>query len=179
MKELTNFLKDKRSSWILLVIGITGILLIAFSGDGSNKKNIHNDADSYSLNYQISLENDLKGILEKIEGVGKANVMITLEGSEEYVYAQNEKQSTDSTSNPAAEGKSSEKHAESIEKSYVFTDGGSNRKALKISSREPLIKGVLVVCQGGGNAVIKARVTEACSTALGIKYSQIFVAKSN
>ena len=41
--------------------------------------------------------------------------------------------------------------------------------------REPGIKGVVVVCQGGSDRTVRARVTEAVATALGIGWDTVSV----
>ena len=48
--------------------------------------------------YVKEMEQRLKTTLEKIDGVGKADVMITAAGSGEYIYAKDEKVDTDSES---------------------------------------------------------------------------------
>ena len=43
----------------------------------------------------------------------------------------------------------------------------------------PTVQGVAVLCQGGDDVVVQARVTEAVSVLLGITTNRISVAKMN
>ena len=179
MNDLSQIFKSKSIEKALIIIGLLGVVLIAFpqkDKDPSSKKEAEN---SYSKEYIEETEKKLEKTLEKIDGVGKVSVMITLESSEEVIYAQNEKESTDMQDSPSYEGENSKKESSRKEKTYVFADYGKDRGALKISSTEPKIKGVIVVCEGGGSSLVRSKVVEACSIGLGIKYSNIFVAKSN
>ncbi len=178
MSDLSKILKNKSAEKALIVIGLLGIVLLAFpqkEKDHSLKK----AEVSYSKQYVEETEKKLEKTLQKIDGVGKVSVMITLESSEELIYAQNEKESTDMQDSPSYDGENLKKESSRREKTYVFSDYGKDRSALKISSTEPKIKGVIVVCEGGGNSLVKSRVTEACSVGLGIRYNSIFVAKLN
>jgi stage III sporulation protein AG len=52
-------------------------------------------------------------------------------------------------------------------------------KPLLLTEIAPRVKGVVVVCEGGGNAMVIDTVTEALATALNISKSQVcVVAKS-
>ena len=178
MNDLKELFKSKYFSKILVFIGLAGMLLIAFPTGKAEKNNAAYEAFK-SDEYIEASEKKLSSILSQMDGVGKVKVMITLKSSEEIVYAQNEKISTDYTGNPVGNGEGDKKESVRKEKSYVFSDYGSDRSALKISSTEPSVKGVIVVCEGGGSSIVRSRITEACSTILGIKYGNVFVAKLN
>ena len=178
IRDFEKLFKSEKATKLIIMLGFLGILLVFVSDWGAKKEKPAEDFASQSKAYINQLQTNLRGILEETEGVGKASVMITLEGGQQYIYAQDEKQNTDETADFENGEKSKLKTIENSEKSYVFINGGADKKALKITELEPNVKGVLIVCQGGGSSVTKARITEAVSTALGIKYSQIFVAKS-
>ena len=177
INDLKSLVKSKAFSKLLMALALTGMVLISFPTGRKDDKKETSDANGYSQKYVRETEKRLTDILEKIDGVGDVSVMITLSSSEEVIYAQNEKESRD-YSNDSDESNSLSKENSRLEKTYVFSDHGG-RTALKISSTEPTIKGAVVVCSGGGDPVVRSKVTEACSIALGIRYGNIFVAKSN
>ena len=98
INEFISKLKKGGNIKIVVFMGLAGILLIMFSelffsNDNKQKENSiksENISGNYE-NYAHDMENQLKRILEKIDGVGKADVMVTVVGTEEYIYAEEEK----------------------------------------------------------------------------------------
>lgn len=161
---------------IIFVIGIIGILLILLSEiipSSNNSKNVtSNDSSSVSglsnSEFKNNLEKELKGILERIEGVGNVSILISLDGTTEYVYAQNL-----DTSNEEKENDTNSKYKNEV----VIVDDNSNEKPLIKKIIEPKITGVMVVCSGGGDISIKERVINAVSKALNISSNNVCVEK--
>ena len=54
---------------------------------------------------------------------------------------------------------------------------GTSEHALVQSIRYPEIQGVVIVCDGGENAVVKEQVYQVAAATLQIKNNQIYVAK--
>ncbi|MEG2406974.1 MAG: hypothetical protein RSB05_07875 [Clostridiales bacterium] len=177
IKTITDLLKGEKAARYIIIMGIVGIALVMFSDFGAKKKEeVPEIAQTHE--YVKTVEANLQSILEKTKGVGKASVMITLEGGQQYIYAQNEKQNTNEVEDMEdGKIKKSQKTSDG-ENTFVFANTGSGGKPIKITELLPKVKGVLVVCEGGGSSVIKACITEAVSTALGIGYSQIYVSQS-
>ena len=94
--ENENFTK------IILAVGLIGIALIFISGFFKNTGS-STSASSTSQTvinveqYTKQLETSLKDIVNGIDGVGTAKVLVTLEKSTQYVYATEEKKSTQTT----------------------------------------------------------------------------------
>ena len=108
----------------------------------------------------------MKRILEKIDGVGKADVMVTVVGTEEYIYAEEEKIKT-------GENDSSE------EKQYVIIGSNGDKQALLKKIVSPEISGVVIICEGGDSNIIKERVYNTISAVLNISSQKIYVTKSS
>ncbi|MGN1132009.1 MAG: hypothetical protein ACI4RL_03825, partial [Ruminococcus sp.] len=87
MKNLLTKLKnDKNLIRIIYIIGLVGIALIFISGFISSD----DSTSSYSSNiddYRSAEETRIENMVESIEGVGDARVMITIENSAEQVYS--------------------------------------------------------------------------------------------
>ena len=137
MKEKLSKLKnDKNLIRIIFIIGIAGILLIFCSTLFDSEKK--EDIDSFSVEEYRSLEeNRIKEMVESIQGVGKARVMVTMENSVEQVYSNDN----------------------------------------KVKEIEPAIRGVLVICSGADNPVIKETVLESITKALNLSSDKVCITK--
>ena len=67
--------------------------------------------------------------------------------------------------------------AESYEWSHVILDDGTGDSALVETTWLPEVRGVAVVCQGGDDAAVQARLTEMVSVLLGVSTNRISIAK--
>jgi stage III sporulation protein AG len=89
MKGIINF-KNEKTLKIVVLVGV-GLILIIFLGDlffsGNNTKPAVQPAVSDMESYRIQLEQQLIGILTDIEGAGYVKVMLTMENTEENIYA--------------------------------------------------------------------------------------------
>lgn len=175
---------DKKTR-ILLAAGLLGMGLLLLSeimppNKTSDKKTSadisQSQSDDDSKEYIRDMEERLKGILEKIDGAGSCEVMITLKQGTRWVYASEDKISKDISrdSNTSETVKSTDKNT-SEGKLVFIEDGDGNRKPVVETKLEPQINGVVVVCEGGKSQVVCQRVTEAVKTVLGVGTNQIFV----
>lgn len=53
-----------------------------------------------------------------------------------------------------------------------------SEQALAVTEIQPVVKGVVVVCDGGGNPAVQQSVTEAVTTALDISSVRVCVIKA-
>ena len=114
--------------------------------------------------YCTELEEQLEQTLSTIQGVGTCDVMITIRSTSIYQYAKDESRSD---SSDRVEQK----------QDYVLIGNGTSEHALVQSIRYPEIQGVVIVCDGGENAVVKEQVYQVAAATLQIKNNQIYVAK--
>lgn len=169
MREMIEKLKELSKKPLFLkcamAAGALMIVLIAFSDlSGDEKKRSDEDVKVMTFTsaelYAKETETRLKELLMEIEGVGKANVMLTITSTEEYVYAETMK-SGDSRA----------------ENGYVIIDNGSRKEALVKRVNNPAISGVVIVCEGGDDPKVCERIYKAASTALNIPANRIYVAE--
>ena len=113
-------------------------------------------------------------IVSQIDGVGEAHVSVTLDSGIEYVYAKEEKQDTDTRDGASG---STTTRASSEEKLIIVEDENGRKTALLRKTLLPAVRGVVVVCEGGGDPLVVSAVTEAMKTALGVNTSQVCVTK--
>ena len=149
---------------LIVILGIAGmgcILLSSFLPAKTETAEIPQET-SGADDYRTQLESDLTAMLSAMEGVGRVQVLVTLEGGEEYCYAK----SGDRTVS-GSQTKSSV--------SYV-TVGGS-REALLESVAHPAITGVVIACSGGGSPAVQEAVNRAAAVACGLPSNRIYVTK--
>ncbi|MDE5769486.1 MAG: hypothetical protein K2H29_01110 [Oscillospiraceae bacterium] len=165
----TSFKKDMLVH-ILVILGLFGMFCIlcssCFEGesaessqDSGNNKNLKNPETSENSgeienisqeSYRLQLQQQLADMLSSMSGVGKTEVLVTIQGSEAYHYAQEEN-------------------------SRYVTVGGSQKEALVESISHPEITGVVVACEGGSRSTVQETVYQAVSVACGLHTTQIYV----
>lgn len=173
---------QKQAKW-LTGLGVAGMLLIMLTGlwpDNKGKADISQDVVGSLDVHAQQTEQRLAEILKQIKGVGAVHVMVTLESGVEYRYAADEKQSGDSvfTYADGSDAPSKVQEKEDRQQSYILVDSSGGKKPLVLTELSPRVKGVVVVCSGAGNPVIRQRVTDAVTTALGITSLQVCVIQS-
>lgn len=161
---------------LILAVGLIGIILIMLSevlpDKSSTKKTDTPEAQTpvpvadENEEYKLRTEAQLKELLEQIDGVGECRVMVTLEGTTEYIYAENISKYSD---NDGA------RTSDKFDNNIVFTEKDGEKQALVKKIIKPQIIGVVVVCEGGGNIRVNERVLKAVSTALDISSAKICV----
>lgn len=163
MKEKTAVFERikncKGIGWMALLatVGICLILIGGRIGQGGENDRTASEADSYgsARSYTEELEKRIAALCEQIDGVTKAYVLLSLDGSAEQVYAEN-------TSGSSVD--------------YVIIQGEAGDSAVLVQEIYPQIRGVAVVCTRGNDSEIQRTVTELLAAALGISSSRIRVA---
>jgi len=182
--NLTRQEKKSQLNRLILFLGVLGILLIGLSecGTGTETPEAQCIAASPSISGTTAemLEQQLLQILEKMEGVGNAEIMITLEDSGENYYATEDKTEGNSESSYASDGTLSNiRSSRSLEQEYLLVENSDGRReALLLSRSEPQVKGVIVICDGADRATVRETVTEAVCTILHINSTRVYVAKA-
>lgn len=140
----------------LLLLG--SYLLLGGGGAKGKAKPAENPAASEDFYaYEKELEQRLEELLSNVDGAGKTRVMVTLESTQMNVYAMDERDSMGGT-----------------EKTHILLDEGG---ALTETIQTPEIGGVAVLCEGGDNVKVAARIHEILSSLLGLSTGRISVTK--
>ena len=139
--------------------------------------------DDSLASYEAVLENRVKEVLKKVEGVGAVDVLIVLKSSEERVYRTDGKHSQSSTKEVDSAGGSREVTEQQEEVNTVLSsDGGSlsgsgGSGALLEKELRPELSGIIISAQGGGSPTVKAEITEAMQALFGLPAHKIKVLK--
>ncbi|MEG1875328.1 MAG: hypothetical protein RR022_04510 [Angelakisella sp.] len=176
--RLLAFFQNKQN--LIFVAGLLGILLLALTRLPQMAKPamaaVEAAQGETAKGYEQQLEQRLEDILGNIAGVGRVQVMVTLESGHRYEYAKQNKESSDRLED-THDTKSQKTQEKSIsEENYVMVDSsGGGKQPLVTNELEPQVKGVVVVCEGGENPVIVAHIVETVKVAVNLASNRIAV----
>ena len=151
---------NKKQLYGILVVGV---LLLMFSAQFGDADNLTRKDDSFDyLQYTSNLEKGLARILNRVQGVTEAEVMITLQSGFEYV--------------PAYETETDgyEKGKEEQKKFIVLKKGGSE-EAFVLKEQFPEVQGVLVIAKGVESSETERNIVEAVKTVFNISSNRVKV----
>ena len=187
MELLKNIfkVKDKKQIFNLAIIFLVGILLLVFGSFFANQpKNTivldelpKEEARSVDYDDYVSmLEAKLENTLKLVDGAGSVKVMVTLSYSKEQIIATNSRtEETENTENDG-QGGSRQQHSSSSQQDYVIiTQRDGSQQPLVIKEIEPLVAGVIIIAEGGGDIVVKDALTRAAFTVLNIEPHKVQV----
>lgn len=169
--------KDKKIL-LLLAAGIAGMLLLLATeflpeqSDSAEKAGESPEqAAEERQSYVAETENKLAAIISSIAGAGRTKVMVTLENSEESVWATQGAQERESRGTDGGEKYSQEDE-------YVLIQSSSSEEGgLLLKIIQPRIRGVAIVCDGGDNVYVREKITSAVAAVLDISTAKISIAK--
>ena len=152
---MINKLKSTGKLWLIVLSAVVGVALLLFGGsEKSNREEEYGGVDSLA-SYCETTEKKIRELCSKVEGVSDVSVAVSFEGGFESVYARNDDDGD-----------------------VVVIGSGSNKNAVKIKEKAPEIKGVGVVCRGGGDPVIQQKLLKLISAAFGISSNKIYVVEA-
>lgn len=180
LKETVNKISEKTGLGkkliliiLLFALGIAALLMSelgAHSGAGDNEPS-ETAAAIGTDDYIAKLEERITSIISSIDGAGATQVMITLESGSEEVYLHNYNYGEDVDEVGAGNRE--------VQDEYVIVDSGNGEKGIIIRVEEPRIRGVAVVCEGGGNDVVRADIIATITALLDISSARVSVSKMN
>lgn len=172
---------------ILLLIGILLVVIVipvpkktdtktAIGGE----KDVSTETDGVDSTekYEQSLERRVARALEHVEGVGKAEIVITLKSSGQKIIEKDIASSSQQSEEADSEGGTRSVQEGSSDKTSIYkqsSDGDSSPYVSKELS--PEIAGVLVIADGGDNAVTVKDITEAIQALFGVEAHKIKIMK--
>ncbi len=165
---------------LVFLLGIAGILLIGLSSllpRGEKAAEKASALEEEAKTYASQLEERLQSILEQMDGVGTARVMVTLENGYQNVYAKSEKVNNDVLQDIRAEDEKKTQEKQVTEQTYILVDGVGGKSPLVTARLEPEVKGVVVVCEGGDDPLVVRKVVDTVKVALNLSSSRISVSR--
>lgn len=171
---------EKIRNRLLISVGLLGLLLIFLSelGGSENPKVASMSQTVENEAYIQSMEDKLGKLVEQVSGAGNCHVMVTLEQGTQYVFASESKKVIDETQSRDGNENSKVQQKDNSESRIVVLEENGVSRPLVETSKEPQVKGVVVVCEGGSSSIVRERVTEVLTTVLGIGSHQVCVVPS-
>ena len=139
-----------KGKWLLLLLAAVAVGLLLLGGQGEGEARADGGTQENEA-YRHALEEELASLCEKVAGVSDVALVLTLEGGERAVYAQ------DSSQNGAQD--------------YVTVSGNG----LLLYREYPAVRGVAVVCRGGDNSAVRAELTALLSALLNVGSNRIYI----
>jgi len=163
-----------RYKYALLVVALGAVLLLWPEGgthdSGTGSAQAAQAAAGTGESAAAEMEEAMEAILEKISGVGRVDVMLTLQSGRELVLAADtDLRYSGSTQAPDDYDRSTQ--------TVTVSGGGGGTDVVVTQERYPRYRGALVVCDGGGNDAVRLQVVEAVSALTGLGSDRIAVVK--
>lgn len=152
IRKIREFLVKYRYALLVLLVGLVLMLLPT----GSDPQTKQPETESSPSKVQ-DITQELTEILASIQGVGKVQVMLTVEEGEKTVYQYDEKTSGKDT--------------------VIITDGNREESGLVYQVISRKYRGAVVVCQGADSASVRLSVIEAVAKVTGLGTDRISVLK--
>lgn len=176
---LTGLIKTEAGKKIAILIGILLMALIFLSSflERESKPQAPTPAESLTMEAYVSdLELRVSELLSKIKGVGDTEVMITLESGAEYIYQSEQRQATGERNGGSGDQQRSKEKQENI---VMVEDEAGKKQALIRTERTPTVQGIVVVCDGGGDLSIQAKIIDVLTSAFSIPSHRVSVAAAD
>lgn len=188
--------KRVKTMRVLLLIGAVGILLMllnaylpfqkveTLSPEQVNAdlteevfKGDVNTASSFEA-IERPLESRLKELLEKMVGVGKVEVMVTVDSTEEKVVERHQ-HSTESVTDEI-DRNGGKRNVTSVTKDgqVVLYQASGGQQPIVVKVINPRIRGVLIVAEGAEDAAVRKLIVQAVEKGLNVPTTRISVVPS-
>ena len=164
LKNVINKIPDsiKKYRYVVLVL-IIGLILMIIPDHIGNEENPSNNFACMHTEPPVSEQ--LKTVLQKIDGAGNVDVMLTILAGEQVVYQTDQDQSVSGESNS------------SKLTTIILTDAERNQEGLVKQIIPPTYMGAIVVCEGADSPTVRLAIVEAVSKITGLGTDRICVLK--
>ncbi|MFD1850591.1 stage III sporulation protein AG [Oceanobacillus bengalensis] len=122
-----------------------------------------------------SFETDLEEMLNKIQGVSDAEVMVNLASTNVSIYEKNLISGRQSTEESDRNGGTRKVEDRTEETQVVFVRQGDREVPLLVTTERPEVSGVFVVAKGADHATVKNWIVEAISRVLDVPTHRVSV----
>ncbi len=185
MKTIFINLKDKffspncrRKNIENLVIFLVGVVIVIITGSyifgGNEDKKVAESSVNNIFDAEL-FENKLAKILSEIKGAGNVKVMVSYHTGIETVPLSDTKDSNTVTEENDT-GRVRKTEQSSVETSIIFNQEKSGNKIPYISKTiMPVVEGVIVTCDGGGDETVRANMIKAVTVITGISADKVQV----
>ncbi len=171
----------------LIILLLTGILLLVIvvplpeNADQDSADLVTASAqegNEDSQKYEEYLEKRTEETLRHVEGVGEVEVMITLRSTGQKIVEKDQQSSSQSTEETDSAGGTRSTEESSSDKTSVYEQGTDGSQIPYVTKEiSPEVEGVVVIADGGDNAVVVRNITEAVQALFGVEAHKIKIMK--
>ncbi len=173
----------------LLLILLTGILLLVIvfpvpDSSDSTAQQSENARETMAAgsqdtgDYERYLEEKTARVLEDVEGVGEVTVMITLKSDGQKIIEKDQSSSSQTTEEEDSSGGTRSVEDQSSDKTSIYEQTADGASTPYVSKElAPEVEGVVVIADGGDNAVVAQNITEAVQALFGVEAHKIKIMK--
>ena len=190
--EYINKLTSKKNLYNLIVVFLLGVLLLIMSNffkrqptvavntSADLEENKSKSGEEFELSAtEEKLKTELKAMLSQIKGIGKVDLMINFECSEEYIPAEEKNTSKSITNEKDNEGGERKITQDTDGTKIVVSTDGNVTKPVMLKKINPKVEGVIIVAEGAEDEKIKKDIVLAVSSLFGIPNYKIQVFTMN
>ncbi|HJB94590.1 MAG TPA: stage III sporulation protein AG [Candidatus Mediterraneibacter intestinigallinarum] len=128
--------------------------------------------------YESYLEERTADILRQVDGVGEVTVMITLKSGSQKIIEKDQSSTTQTTEEEDSAGGTRSVEDSSSDKTSIYEQNSDGSSTPYVSKElTPEIEGVVVIADGGDNAVVVESITEAVQALFGVEAHKIKIMK--
>lgn len=190
-QKLIQKLKSmKKDQWLIVILaGVLLFIIVLPTGEKKKKTKEQEQEQEKQIaaeklyteetgaeSYETYLEKRLETLLSKMEGVGKIQVMVTLEDNGEQILEKDEKESRTTTGEGSGETARTATEV-NLEYATIFVEEDGKKTPYIIQVKNPRVKGVAVICEGGGNSSIAQNISKTIGALFSIETHKIMVMK--
>ncbi len=163
-KRLAALFRRYQYALLVAAVGVVLMLLPAVGGGSDQETPERQAAQTVDFGTE-ALEGRLEDALSRMEGVGQADVVLTLRSGPGQVLAQDTKLAARET------------QSESSRSTVLMSRGSGCEEPVVVQQLSPQYLGALVVCSGGDDPSVRLRVVEAVGALTGLGADRISVSK--
>jgi stage III sporulation protein AG len=169
----------------ILILLLAGVLLLVIALPTQEKSATGSLAEtepevsvqSTETDKTRELEQHLAQLLAQVDGIGKAEVMLTLKSGGKKIVEKDTQESLEQEENQEDGSTDSHTTSSTSESTVVQRNSQGEEVPYVTEELEPEIAGVLIIAQGAGDPAVVAEITEAVEALFGVEAHKIKVMK--
>lgn len=190
-EEYQKLMKNKKFFNLIIIVLVVLFLLLASSSLNFNKLSNKNNLSDVSgttkvntgeatmnedlQNYENTQKEELKKMLQSIDGVGNVEVMIYFESGETKVPAVNDNKQTSNTEEKDTNGGTRLTEQETGGSTIVMQSDSNGTEPFITKVYKPQITGVLIAAEGAESSKLRYDIQEAVSSLYNISLDKVNV----
>lgn len=174
----------RKNQLVLLLLAGILLLVIAIPVSEPSEETLEDTQSTQSAamqetgDYEEYLEKKTARALEDVEGVGEVTVMITLKSDGQKIIEKDQSSSAQTTEEADSGGGTRSVEDQSSDKTSIYEQTADGASTPYVSKElAPEVEGVVVIADGGDDAVVARNITEAVQALFGVEAHKIKIMK--